>query len=81
MLMHTCISQYTAITTAMVGVIACFYSMIFEGSTLLPANEVSGSVTSCLLGWTGSAWLLKMVVFGLVNGVVCQAGFNYAVSA
>lgn len=33
---------------------------------------------NCVFGWMAPKWALKILLFGLVIGVVCIAGFNYA---
>lgn len=35
---------------------------------------------SYIFGWTTPFWRWKLIFFGLLNGVLCQAGFNFAVS-
>ncbi len=32
-----------------------------------------------LLGWLSPKWLITILIFGLVIGVCCISGFNYAV--
>jgi hypothetical protein len=33
----------------------------------------------CIFGWVSGEWFELILLFGLVIGVVCIAGFNYAV--
>ena len=33
----------------------------------------------CLFGWTSPDWVRLILLFGLIIGVVCIAGSNYAV--
>lgn len=33
---------------------------------------------NCVFGWMARKWAMKILLFGLVIGVVCIAGFNYA---
>jgi hypothetical protein len=35
---------------------------------------------NCLFGWLSGHWVGPLLIFGFVIGVVCVAGFNYAVS-
>jgi hypothetical protein len=35
--------------------------------------------TNCVFGWASERWVRAMLLFGLTIGVVCFAGFNYAV--
>lgn len=33
---------------------------------------------NCIFGWMAKKWAAKILLFGLLVGVVCMAGFNYA---
>lgn len=64
--------QYTAVTTGIVCVIAMVYALFFENALAFGLSPRS------LWGWCGHKWAIPIVLFGLINGVVCQAGFNFA---
>jgi hypothetical protein len=76
-LMTTC-TQYTAITTFIVTFIASFYSLLMEHTSLHLSHS---SVSSSMFGWIDPFWRIKLILFGFLNGVICQAGFNFAVGA
>jgi drug/metabolite transporter (DMT)-like permease len=67
--------QYTCVTALFVLVACAIFSVLFEGTDVFCVSR-----DDCLFGWAGSRWVKPMATFGFVNGVVCQAGFNFAVS-
>lgn len=66
--------QYTAITTFMVATLASAVALLFEDSM----GHVFCMQENCIFGWVSDEWSLKILFFGLVIGVVCISGFNYA---
>jgi drug/metabolite transporter (DMT)-like permease len=66
--------QYTCVTALFVLVACAIFSMLFEDTEVFCVGR-----NDCLFGWAGSRWIQPMATFGFVNGVVCQAGFNFAV--
>eukprot|EP01038_Epipyxis_sp_PR26KG_P013335 gene13335-17884_t len=73
--------QYTALTTLVNAVLSSIASILFESSNIDP---ISGNLDlfcvtdNCVFGWVSKKWMVRMLLFGLVIGVVCFAGFNYA---
>ena len=65
--------QYSASTSVGVTLICIFASICTEGTKLI------GICDKCVFGWVSTDWILTIMLFGLVIGVVCIAGFNYAV--
>ena len=59
-------------------IIASIYSLLFE-KTIFSLSYSTHSINS-LFGWYDSYWRFKLIGFGFINGVLCQAGFNFAVS-
>lgn len=79
--------QYTAGTTLVVAIMSSLASLALEGGNVLSSSsaqhggiQVFCQQENCIFGWTSSKWALKIMMFGLWVGVVCVAGFNYAVS-
>lgn len=66
--------QYTCVTALFVLVACAAFSIAFEGTDVFCYDR-----DDCLFGWAGADWIKPMATFGFVNGVVCQAGFNFAV--
>ena len=66
--------QYTLVTTAVVAVIASIGSVFFE----LGTDRIFCMDDNCLFGWASNKWLVFMLLFGLYVGLICIAGFNYA---
>lgn len=70
--------QYTAVTTVIVVFITSFLWILLdsmEGREI----EILCLKSNCFFGWFSDFWILKIICFGLLIGVVCIAGFNYAV--
>jgi drug/metabolite transporter (DMT)-like permease len=70
--------QYTAVTTVIVVFITSILWILL--------NSINGRrpqffclESTCYFGWLSNFWIGKIVFFGLLIGVVCIAGFNYAV--
>ena len=61
----------------MVTIIASINSLLFEKTTIYFVPQIH-SVHS-LFGWIDPFWRIKLLSFGFINGVICQAGFNFAV--
>lgn len=79
--------QYTAGTTCVVAVMSSLASLALEGGNVLSsASAQHGGIQvfclqeNCIFGWASSKWWLMVMLFALWVGVVCVAGFNYAVS-
>jgi hypothetical protein len=66
--------QYSAATSVGVTICTSLMSMLIEGTHL------TGICNHCIFGWLSHKWVSVVLLFGLVVGVVCIAGFNYAVS-
>lgn len=74
---HVPLFQYTFATTFMVAVITSIASLIMDDGNVQVICPKHSEM--CLLGWIRPEWLLEMLLFGLIVGVICIAGFNYAV--
>lgn len=72
---HVPLMQYTAATSLVVMIISTIASLILEDSLLICPH---GCVEVCIWGWTSGHWILIILLFGFVVGVVFIAGFNYA---
>eukprot|EP01038_Epipyxis_sp_PR26KG_P007676 gene7676-10445_t len=74
-------AEYTALTTLVNAVLSSIASILFESSNIDP---ISGNLDlfcvtdNCVFGWVSKKWIIRMLIFGLVIGVLCIAGFNYA---
>lgn len=81
---HVPIWQYTAATTTVVLILTMITSLLLEQS--LPGSEKVGEPiqvfclqTWCVFGWFNKEWFVSILMFGLIIGVLCITGFNYAV--
>ena len=67
--------QYTAITTIFVALMTTVMAVIaYDGVDVLCTRD------ECIFGWFSERWALIMLVFGFIVGVVCIAGFNFAMT-
>jgi len=71
---HVPVMQYTAATTVVVAITSSILAFFFFDCAL--AVDDNG-----LLGWISTYWIAKMFLFSFVVGVLCIAGFNYAMSS
>jgi drug/metabolite transporter (DMT)-like permease len=83
-LQHVPLMQYTTATTLVVTVLSSIFFFIASSITSIGSgNEMKFQIfcfeNTCLLGWFSTFWVLKMLAFGLLVGVFCIGGFNYAV--
>jgi drug/metabolite transporter (DMT)-like permease len=67
--------QYTAFTTIVVVFVSTSAAVILEDCSILGLGDHS------VFGWASRTWAHLMLPFGFFIGVICIAGFNYAVSA
>lgn len=67
--------QYTLWTTCIVATVTTFLAAACSAS---PTSVVFSTQEGGLLGWLAPKWLTTMLVFGLIVGVVCVSGFNFA---
>lgn len=86
------VSQYTFATTVVVAACATLAAVFLEGTGVIKSAalvddygrpipqtiDVFCAQDNCVFGWMARKWALKILLFGLVIGVVCIAGFNYA---
>lgn len=78
--------QYTAYTTTVVAIMSSIASLALEGGNVLSSASAKHGIEvfclqeNCIFGWMSERWAFKVVMFGLFVGVICVAGFNYAVS-
>jgi hypothetical protein len=70
--------QYTALTTMCVAFSSTCMSLLTESNDE-GAVQLFCTQTNCVFGWAHPDWLAMMLCFGLTIGVICIAGFNYAV--
>jgi drug/metabolite transporter (DMT)-like permease len=70
--------QYTTITTVIVVFIT---SILWILLNLVDSRrpQIFCLESDCYFGWLSNFWVGKIIFFGLLIGVVCIAGFNYAV--
>ncbi len=61
-------------------------SMLLEGGNVMSSGSAQhGGIQMfclqehCIFGWMSQKWVVKILLFGLWIGVICIAGFNYAV--
>jgi len=66
--------MYTFCTTVEVAVISAVMCMVTGEAT------GAGFSDAGLLGWLTAKWAEKMFLFGFVVGVICVAGFNFAMT-
>lgn len=79
--------QYTFATTLIVAICATYASLLLEGTGIVyvPGIDLPHGIQMfcledyCIFGWLSHKWLEMILLFGLWVGVVCIAGFNYAV--
>lgn len=62
----------------MVAMIASVFAIILETDGSSRSLAVFCIQENCIFGWLNYHWLPKILLFGLIVGVVCIAGFNYA---
>jgi drug/metabolite transporter (DMT)-like permease len=65
---------YTATSTVCCLFLLCFLTIAFEGATL-DADPIHG-----LFGWLDTRWVLMMLIFGFLVGLVGILGFNIAIA-
>lgn len=84
--------QYTFSTTVVVALGATLASIFLEGTGFIHSAamvdeygrpipqtiEIFCTHDNCIFGWMAHKWAAKILLFGLLVGVVCIAGFNYA---
>ena len=75
---HVPLFMYTTITTLQVAIFVSIASVVLD-DTERGRVGIFCIDENCIFGWVSHTWLLKMLLFGLVIGVVCIAGFNYAI--
>jgi drug/metabolite transporter (DMT)-like permease len=75
---HMTTLQYTGYTSLGIVLISTICSLYMDGT---PENPVGIFCLQedCVFGWMNGRWVCLMLIFGLTVGVVCIAGFNYAV--
>lgn len=73
--------QYTFATTFIVAICSSIASFLFDGTSDIGTDniEVFCRQDNCIFGWTSSHWIVPILLFGFIVGVICVAGFNYAV--
>jgi len=66
--------MYTFCTTVEVALISAIMCLVTGQATDIGFGDTG------LLGWLTAKWAAKMFVFGFVVGVICVAGFNFAMT-
>jgi drug/metabolite transporter (DMT)-like permease len=69
--------QYTAFTTVIVMLGTTLAALILERDSF--NTQIFCRSTNCVFGWISQEWYWKMLLFGLIIGLVCITGFNYAI--
>lgn len=64
--------QYTMLTTLCVALMTTFGASFYTSAAFFCTDD------DCLFGWLSEKWLLVMIIFGFIVGVVCVGGFNFA---
>ena len=67
--------QYSAATTAVVAILSSIVSSIIESDGI---NSYFCLENTCVFGWLNDQWVIPMLIFGFVVGLICITGFNYA---
>jgi hypothetical protein len=65
-----------------VAICSSIASFLFDGTSDIGTDniEVFCRQDNCIFGWTSSHWIVPILLFGFIVGVICVAGFNYAIS-
>lgn len=73
--------QYTFATTLIVAICSSIASFLFDGTSDIGTDDIEVFCLrdNCIFGWMSSKWIVPILLFGFIVGVICVAGFNYAV--